>query len=49
MDEPEENILQFNEEEYRKKQEKFEKDVQLIFDGKVCKRVCEYIEKEISK
>ncbi|MBR6680595.1 MAG: CDP-glycerol glycerophosphotransferase family protein, partial [Clostridia bacterium] len=33
-DELEENILMFNEEEYQRKLEKFEKDVKLVFDGK---------------
>lgn len=48
-DELEENILTFNEEEYQRKLEKFERDVELVFDGKASQRTCEYLEKEMGK
>lgn len=43
-DELQENILNFDEREYTRKLEAFEKAVKLVFDGNASKRVCDYLE-----
>ena len=43
-EEMEENILNFDEEEYEKKLVQFEKEVELVFDGKASEKVCEFLE-----
>lgn len=43
-DELERNILEFKEDKYAKRLDKFAKDVELIFDGKASKRVSDKIE-----
>ena len=43
-DELERNILEFQEDTYKKQMDKFVKDVELIFDGKASRRVADKIE-----
>lgn len=48
-EELEENILNFDEKDYEEKLKRFEKAVELVFDGKASERACEYLEKSSAR